>query len=295
MYDVFISYRRPAVAVGNDQVDDSDLRRAEALHAALEDAGLTVFRDTEIETFTSIPARLQQALAQSKMLLAVYSPRYPESRWCQWELTTAYLAGMEIDKGSKRVQVVNTAPDPGHIVPTELADDKFPVLEDPDDTAKVDAIARQCKKTCGDIGQAPRRVWAACSAEVVRRPSDAVRALRRAGRRVVGDSQCVRGWRRSADRRRQSHYDSASTGAWRHREVTLGDRVRLPVRARLPGRRDLAERGRRRHRRERGRGPRCLWGAGARGVTSCNGSELATAAAENCRNAVSPMNRSTHN
>ncbi|WP_369168570.1 toll/interleukin-1 receptor domain-containing protein [Streptomyces sp. R28] len=90
MWDVFLSYSR------------GDVERVRPLARALRDGGLDVFTDeTGVESFAGISATIRRELGRSKALLAFYSTGYPEREACQWELTTAYLAGLgEGDRGA---------------------------------------------------------------------------------------------------------------------------------------------------------------------------------------------------
>ncbi len=113
-YDVFFSYRR------------LDQAEAMGLCRALRQAGLRVFLDEDdINDGESISARLEQALAQSRLLLAWYSADYPKSRACQWELTAAMLAGMAADALGARVMAVNPEANPDHIHPFHLRDHRL--------------------------------------------------------------------------------------------------------------------------------------------------------------------------
>lgn len=79
--DLFFSYRR------------LDLDRAKPLLDALAAEGLSVWRDeTEIEEYDPITQAIRSAIGSSRALLAFYSIRYPQSRACFEELTTAWIA-----------------------------------------------------------------------------------------------------------------------------------------------------------------------------------------------------------
>ncbi|MFJ6677402.1 TIR domain-containing protein [Actinosynnema sp. NPDC091369] len=108
--DVFLSYTW------------SDLALAEQVQTVLEGAGITVFRDVDIGTFDPITLRLADALDRAKLMLAVYSRRYPTRYACQWELTRAFLAGQHAGDPRDRVLVVNPEVDESHIQPLELED-----------------------------------------------------------------------------------------------------------------------------------------------------------------------------
>lgn len=109
-YDIFLSFTW------------ADSVEVNALQDALEAAGLRVFRDKEIQRFEGITERLDAALAESKVLLAYYSRRFPTRYACQWELTSAFLAAQRLGDPRRRVLVVNPESDGNHIAPVELED-----------------------------------------------------------------------------------------------------------------------------------------------------------------------------
>ncbi|MFD5558043.1 TIR domain-containing protein [Streptomyces sp. NPDC127068] len=112
-WDVFLSYSR------------TDAHMAAALAGALRDQGLRVFLDDlGVDDFTSITTSISDALDRSKVLLALYSAEYPRRRACQWELTSAYLAGQREGDPRRRVLVVNPEPRADHVHPVELRDAK---------------------------------------------------------------------------------------------------------------------------------------------------------------------------
>ncbi|WP_217207561.1 toll/interleukin-1 receptor domain-containing protein [Streptomyces sp. AC550_RSS872] len=119
MWDVFLSYSR------------GDVERVRPLARALRDGGLEVFTDeTGVESFAGISATIRRELGRSKALLAFYSAGYPEREACQWELTTAYLAGLEEGDPRRRVLVVNPEPATRHIHPVELRDARHASADD---------------------------------------------------------------------------------------------------------------------------------------------------------------------
>ncbi|KUO03973.1 toll/interleukin-1 receptor domain-containing protein [Streptomyces caeruleatus] len=119
MWDVFLSYSR------------GDVERVRPLARALRDGGLEVFTDeTGVESFAGISATIRRELGRSKALLAFYSAGYPEREACQWELTTAYLAGLGDGDPRRRVMVVNPEPDADHIHPVELRDARHASAQD---------------------------------------------------------------------------------------------------------------------------------------------------------------------
>jgi hypothetical protein len=117
-YDVFVSYAH------------ADGAATHALAEALTRAGLRVWIDkARIEEFTSISASISRGLSRAKALVAYYSTTYPTRRACQWELTTAFLAGQRAGDPRRRVLVVNPEPGFDHIEPIELRDALLPKAE----------------------------------------------------------------------------------------------------------------------------------------------------------------------
>lgn len=112
-WDVFVSYSR------------TDADKAGALADALRERGLRVILDDlAVDDFTSITGSISDALAGSKVLLALYSAEYPRRRACQWELTSAYLSGQREGDPRRRVLVINPEPSADHVHPVELRDAK---------------------------------------------------------------------------------------------------------------------------------------------------------------------------
>ncbi|PZT72981.1 MULTISPECIES: TIR domain-containing protein [unclassified Streptomyces] len=111
VWDVFLSYSR------------TDADKARSLARALRSRGLRVFLDDmAVDDFASITASISDALARSKVLLALYSADYPRRRACQWELTYAYLAGQRKGDPRSRVLVINPERSVDHVQPVELRD-----------------------------------------------------------------------------------------------------------------------------------------------------------------------------
>ena len=138
-HDLFFSYRR------------ADLPRAALLHDALKRTGLTIWFDqTHIPDHAPITSEIRKAIAASKALLAFYSRSYPDSRPCQMELLTAWLAAQHLDKdASRRVLILNPEfPDFNHIPPA-LRDIQSPPF--PSDPAGFDELARRIHDHIGQI------------------------------------------------------------------------------------------------------------------------------------------------
>lgn len=124
-YDVFLSYSW------------MDHALACRLQAALATQGLRVFRDErDIQDYQQIDAAIAEDLARSRSLVALYSPAFPESAYCRWELTTALAQAYRLDRHTRRVLAVPHGVDFADLVPAQLADVKLPTA-----TASVEAVA----------------------------------------------------------------------------------------------------------------------------------------------------------
>src|SRR3984957_284233 len=110
-WDVFFSYRR------------KDLGRAKPLLAALNEAGVRVWRDeTDLPEFAPITREIREAIARSKALVAFYSADYSLSRACFEEITSAWIAAQQAGESPHlRVLIVNPEPAFDHI-PAVLAE-----------------------------------------------------------------------------------------------------------------------------------------------------------------------------
>lgn len=89
-YDVFLSYRRSGPGTAAQWVRNHfHPMLADCLANQIGDTA--VFLDVDAETGTHWPTMLQQALARSKMLVAVWSPPYFTSPWClaEWQTMIA--------------------------------------------------------------------------------------------------------------------------------------------------------------------------------------------------------------
>lgn len=86
-FDVFVSYRRSGPGNAATWVRNYFHRMLEDCLA--DELGRTaVFIDSEVETGAVWPPLLREALARSKMLVAVWSPPYFHSPWCLAEWRT---------------------------------------------------------------------------------------------------------------------------------------------------------------------------------------------------------------
>ncbi len=138
LLDLFVSYRH------------ADATPVHALVAACKRSGLELWFDEQrIETFASIQSAIEKGLAQAKALLVWYSPAYPQSRACQWELTAALAAAQREGDVRRRILIVNPANDNKHIHPVELRDAKYATA--PEDSAALDALAAIVKQHCARL------------------------------------------------------------------------------------------------------------------------------------------------
>ncbi|AXX31228.1 hypothetical protein APASM_3863 [Actinosynnema pretiosum subsp. pretiosum] len=86
-FDVFLSYRRSGQ--GNAAAWVRDHFHRMLVDCLADELGRTeVFIDLEVETGVEWPSLLRDALARSKVLVAVWSPPYFHSPWCLAEWWT---------------------------------------------------------------------------------------------------------------------------------------------------------------------------------------------------------------
>jgi hypothetical protein len=115
IYDVFVSYRH------------HDAAPVLTLVARLQSLGLKVWLDeSENQSFDLLQKSIRNGLAKSKSILIWYSKDYNASRYCQWELTAAYIAGTAHGDVGNRLLVLNPEDSKSHIVLPELADQLTP-------------------------------------------------------------------------------------------------------------------------------------------------------------------------
>ena len=115
LYDVFISYRhKPPMGewVRNHFYPLLEQRLPDCLPVAHD---TKIFIDWDIETGAAWPAKLRQALRTSRCLLAIWSPEYFRSAWCQAEWQTMLERHRLLDLGTEQ----NPA---GLIYPVTFAD-----------------------------------------------------------------------------------------------------------------------------------------------------------------------------
>lgn len=147
-FDVFMSLAGPDRAAVRQLVD------------ALTKAGLSVFIDERaIREYHGITAEIESALHGSKALLAYYSRHFTSRTACQYELTAAFLAGQREGDPTRRIMVINPHEETDHLLPVELAEDKFDRLPAPHDAATMSLvtarIVARVAATSGRIGGVP--------------------------------------------------------------------------------------------------------------------------------------------
>jgi hypothetical protein len=144
-HDLFLSYRW------------ADAPAVECLVAALDALGVRVWRDArEVEDLASIQTAVATGLANARALLAWYSSRYNESRACQWELTSAYVAAQVEGDPRLRILVVNPESGNTHVYLPELFDQlHLSGAGVPDDAAAVQALAERIKEALGRLPETP--------------------------------------------------------------------------------------------------------------------------------------------
>ncbi|GAA1089713.1 toll/interleukin-1 receptor domain-containing protein [Nocardiopsis composta] len=136
----------------------TEYRLAEPLIAALRAQGLRVFVDRhDVRDFSSISESLSGALAESTLLVALYSPAYLSRSSCNFELTAAFLAGQREGDPCRRIAVISPTSSFEHVHPMELRDRRSFSLADhlgrEDELAA--AIARRAGEVGGTIGPPP--------------------------------------------------------------------------------------------------------------------------------------------
>jgi len=146
IYDVFFSYAR------------KDSKSAYRIVKALEAAGLKVWIDVnDIPNFKSIVNSIKSGLACSKIIVAYYSATYPNRQYCQWEFTSAFLAGQREGDSLSRIVVINPESGFAHIMPSEIkgALCKSAPIDIEDESLKdiAESIAKHVSKTSSVIGQ----------------------------------------------------------------------------------------------------------------------------------------------
>jgi tetratricopeptide (TPR) repeat protein len=120
-YDAFLSFTRKG---------HPDLARR--VDRALGQAGMRVFFDERISEGDSISEEIIDALAQSKVLIVIYSRQYLHRNACQEELRRVFIAAEAEGDLSRRIVVVNPEEGNDHIAPAELRDARYVSARDAD-------------------------------------------------------------------------------------------------------------------------------------------------------------------
>jgi tetratricopeptide (TPR) repeat protein len=133
-FDVFLSVAGP------------DRPVVRTLYQALQAAGLRVFLDEEnIPPYERITEEIERALYSSKTLLAFYSRHFTDRTACQYELTATFLAGQREGDPTGRIMVINPHGVTDHLLPVELAEDRFDRLPAPHDAASMARVVEHIK------------------------------------------------------------------------------------------------------------------------------------------------------
>ncbi len=91
LYDVFISYRHKQPVLGWVTYNFKPLLEQWLPNFMPYDHETRIFIDSQIETGAEWPATLRRALIKSRCLLAIWSPEYFRSKWCEAELQSILL------------------------------------------------------------------------------------------------------------------------------------------------------------------------------------------------------------
>ncbi len=162
LYDAFISYRH----------DDIDRRCAKWLHRALETYRVPaklvrqkgvperlgrVFRDEdELPASADLSQEIEKALAQSRFLIVVCSPRTPQSRWVNEEIQRF----RELGRGDQILALLVEG-EPSDAFPAALREIRPAVVEDAaasGDIQEVEPLAADMRSTRGESRRRSRRM-----------------------------------------------------------------------------------------------------------------------------------------
>ena len=140
-YDVFFSH----VSAEKEEA----LKIVEALRA--EEIKVWVDQD-EAKTYEGILKNLSDGLSNSKALVAYYSKEYPKRRYCQWEFTSAFLAGQSEGDPTSRIMVINPERDGhDHIMPIEFQGVLFQRSPNEGDSTKIKELVNNIKNRVSKI------------------------------------------------------------------------------------------------------------------------------------------------
>jgi TIR domain len=144
-WDIFFSHRTAHYSEVRPLVD------------ALKDTGLKIWIDREsVRPFDSIDNRIKDGLALCRLLVAYYTRDYGRSRACQWELTSAYIAGEQEGDAARRIAVIRGGPTDGvdYIHPIALRSGKFLDLPDSSDAEATAACVGAIRERCAGLSSA---------------------------------------------------------------------------------------------------------------------------------------------
>ncbi|MET9357458.1 toll/interleukin-1 receptor domain-containing protein [Streptomyces sp. NPDC006617] len=150
-YDVFLSYAW------------EDIELAELMQALLEERGLSVFRDvTGMRDYDDIPVTIRAALDGARTLVALYTPSFPESQYCRWELYTALTRSHLLSGGTRRVMAVVRGMEFSQVLSSRLKCLRLPATSAaPDEVAEsVAAVVGEFdSRRFGDAPPPPEPDW----------------------------------------------------------------------------------------------------------------------------------------
>ena len=158
--DVFISYAGP------------DRARAAALALALESAEISAWWDGRLAADTPFEHQIQRVLAETRLIVAILSPRTLDSEWVRWELSQATQNGLHLIALLVNGLSADELPPPLHLV-TQLS------LADETD-ASMTAAAVAIKALVAALTRSPRhareddarRRLASAAASIARQAAD---------------------------------------------------------------------------------------------------------------------------
>jgi hypothetical protein len=208
--DLFISYAheddRRWVQAFEDELRDEVSRRL--------GLGISIWQDTErIRAGQNWQAAIRQGIKESAAFLAIISPRYQNSRWCQLERAEfqAQFAANQFDTSGRFFKAVKTPwPENGHRLFLEAIQDVEFFKEDEDGSREFTPGSKEFKRA-------------------VRKTADGVepllRRMRRANQRVHVAwpvDECFVAWEQLSDELRSKGFDVQPTGP---RDASFSERL----------------------------------------------------------------------
>ncbi|HEX5493678.1 MAG TPA: toll/interleukin-1 receptor domain-containing protein [Mycobacteriales bacterium] len=134
-YDVFLSYAW------------EDARAAGEITESLRRGGVRVFRDVSgMRDYDDIGTHISAALSHSRCLVALYTPDFPVSPYCRWELYTALTSAYHLDRHTGRVLALVRDLEYENVRPAQLTG-----LRLPDRSAPVEDVTRSIVAKLGQI------------------------------------------------------------------------------------------------------------------------------------------------